>query len=299
MAKVKDVKLHNNKNLAAIITVAVICFWCALLLLMIFWAIISSFKSRPEFSGLGYYENLSPLAFPKEWLWSNYKDAFEYISVDVRGTPVKLPGLLFNSAIYAVGTTLASTVTPMMVAYACAKYRFKLGSFLHSLVLVVMVIPIVGNLSSSIQVARDFLLYDTFWGMFFMRATWTNMYFLIFYTAFKSQPTSYDEAAKIDGAGPFALFWKIDFPLVSSVFVGVLVIMFMTNWNEYYIPMVYLPSHPVVVYALYKMQAYSGTGMTIPILIAGSVIVSLPTLVLFLVFKNKIMGNISLGGIKE
>lgn len=299
MAKIKETKLHNNKNLAAIITTAVICCWCALLLLMLGWAIISSFKSRPEFSGLGYYEDVSPLELPQKWLWSNYKDAFEYISVDVRGAKVKLPGLLMNSAIYAVGTTLASTITPMMVAYACAKYKFKLGSFLHSLVLVVMVVPIVGNLSSTIQVSRDFHLYDNFWGMFFMRATWTNMYFLIFYTAFKSQPTSYDEAAKIDGAGPFDLLLKIDFPLVSSVFVGVLVIMFMTNWNEYYIPMIYLPSYPVVVYALYKMQAYSGTGMTIPILIAGSVIVSLSTLILFLVFKNRIMGNISIGGIKE
>ena len=112
-------------------------------------------------------------------------------------------------------------------------------------------------------------------------------------------PNALLEAAKIDGAGPFDLFFKIDFPLVSSVFIGVLVIMFMTNWNEYYIPMVYLPSHPVVVYALYKMQAYSGTGMTIPILIAGSVIVSMPTLLLFLIFKERIMGNISLGGIKE
>ena len=297
--KIKETKLHKNNDPVSIFSFFILLAWTILLFSLIIWGFFSSLKIRPEFSGIGKYDNTSPLAFPEKWLWSNYKDAFQFIAVPVSSYFVRFGEMMLNSLIYAIGCTFCSTVSPMLVAYACAKYEFKLGKVLYMIVLTVLVIPIVGNQASELQMSRLLGLYDNFLGVFFMRAGFTNMYFLIFYEAFNGQSNTYAEAARIDGAGDFTVFFRIAIPLIIPVFVGVAILVFIDAWNNYSVSLIYLPSHPVVTLGLFYMQGNTATKMTIPILISGAYIVCVPTIVLFVLFRDKIMGNLSIGGIKE
>ncbi len=297
--KIKETKLHKNNDPASVAAFCLLIAWTALLFSLLIWGFLSSLKNRPEFSGFGRYDKTSPLALPEKWLWSNYKDAFRMIAVPVGSYEVLFGEMMVNSVIYAVGCTFFSTVSPMLAAYACAKYDFKFGKLLYMVVLTVLVIPIVGNQASELQMSRLLGLYDNFPGVFFMRAGFTNMYFLIFYEAFKGQSNTYAEAARIDGAGDFTVFFRIAIPLAVPVIVGVAILVFIDAWNNYTVSLIYLPSHPVVTLGLFYMQSNTATNMTVPILIAGAYIVCIPTLVLFVAFRNKIMGNLSIGGIKE
>ena len=117
---------------------------------------------------------------------------------------------------------------------------------------------------------------------------------------FTSLSASYEEAAKIDGAGNFTLMVRIMFPLVASTYFTVLLLNFITFWNDYQIPLIYIRTRPTVAYGLFLFNlAGGGSVNTTPMKLAGSFLVMLPILIVFLVFQKRLMGNIHMGGLKE
>ena len=113
-------------------------------------------------------------------------------------------------------------------------------------------------------------------------------------------PQDYMDAAKVDGANNYSVYFRIALPMASKMFLTIALLVFVGKWNEYEGPTLFLPSHPVLAVGLINYSnSYKADVSNIPMKLAGALIVSLPMFIIFLCFRNKLMGNISMGGLKE
>ena len=240
-----------------------------------------------------------------------YKYAFKVFSYKVpigEGVIVHLDKLYLNSILYAGGCGLASTVVPCIAAYACARYKYKFSRIMHTTVIITMMIPIVGSQPSEIKMAVDTGIFDTFYGLWIMRANFLGMYFLMFYDICKALPTSFSEAAKMDGANNFQIFFKIALPLIKNTFMTVFLIRFIAFWNEYQVPMLYTPSYPTVAMGLNELMSFAGGAphlkkgyfdmVETPSRMAAAVLTAAPVCILFGCFQKRLLGNLTMGGVK-
>lgn len=212
-----------------------------------------------------------------------------------------VPKLLGETLLYAIGSTVITTASHAITAYIAARYgHHKIAAILYPIVIVTMLLPIVGNLPSEIEMMHKLLIYDEIWGLWLMKGGFLGTNFLIFYATFKSISWEYAEAAFVDGASHYRVLFQIMIPLAATSMGALALITFITYWNDWRVTLQYMPSHVVIAYALYYLQEDTSTqeGFDVCIKLAGSMSVALPMLLLFIIFKNKLMGNLTIGGIK-
>lgn len=280
------------------VLLTILIFYALTIIIPLVWALITSFKS---YFG-DYYKN--KIGLPVKWMFSNYLSAIKNFKTKVQTVSGEFLtydflGMAGNSILYAVGCSLFSTLIPCITGYAMAKFRYKFSDVLYVVVLITMALPIVGNLASEINMARALGIYDTFFGIWIMSANFAGQYTLVFFATFRSIPGGYAEAAEIDGANEFVIMVKIMLPLVIKTFGAIMLIKFIAYWNEYESAMIYLKSHPVISYGIWAFNGNTTQGMNgVPMKLTGCMLLLLPVLVIFLIFQNKLMGNVSMGGIK-
>lgn len=264
------------------------------IILMFAWAIGASLKSSAGYAA-------DPVWFNTEFLFENYLTAFlNGFDMIIDGVKhVFIEEMFFNSIIYSAGGALCQTFCTSVVAYLIAKYDCRFSRFMHNVIIVTMILPIIGALPSQIQIMDMLHLRNTFTGTFVMHYGFTNVYYLVFYAAYKKISWTYAESALIDGANHFQIFYKIMMPLTSSLFKTTFIIMFITYWNDYQTPMLFLENKPVLAWGLYEFfHSYSNQLASGTVKIAGGIIVLIPLVLLFIAFRNKLMNNETEGGIK-
>lgn len=293
-------KTHVSAKVLWIVLGIILALYTLSLLFMIAWGILTSLKDRLDFirnviglPGSGY-----------GWKFSNYFTAFNSFSVTVEAgagfRTVYLAEMFLNSLLYALGCSIASTTCACFMAYITARFPYKFSKVVYAVVIVTMIVPIVGNLPSEIQMSRSLGLFDTFLGVWLMKANFLGMYFLVFYAVFRGVPKDYAEAAKIDGGGNCTVLFRIMLPMVAGTYFTVVLLNFITFWNDYQVPLIYLPNHPTVAYGLYRFNfASSGSLSSVPMKLAGSFLVLLPILIIFLIFHKRLLGKVHMGGLKE
>ena len=110
---------------------------------------------------------------------------------------------------------------------------------------------------------------------------------------------AYSEAAKIDGASQFRVMVQVVLPLCIGTIMTVFLLNFITYWNDYQIPMVYLPSHPVAAFGMYEFQNVMTSELAnTPTRLSGIFIMAAPIVVVFALLNKRLMVNLSVGGIK-
>lgn len=281
---------------------SILILYVLLLLFPMVWAILTSFKSYEEYSIL---ENIIgiPMASNISEILQNYKDAWTYgyanAVVDGQTYYFTIPNQFLNSLLYSGGCMITATLTPCITAYTTARYNYKFSKVVYNIVIVAMILPIVGSMPSEIELTKALGMYDTFWGLWLQKANFLGTYFLIFYAQFKMIPVAYSEAARIDGASHFYTMIKVILPLSKGTIGTVALLNFVTFWNDYQVPMVFLPSKPVLAYGMYQFSQRIGQVVSsVPMRISYMVVVILPILLVFLVAHKRLMGNISVGGLK-
>ena len=309
-------KKKKNKMDYAVITViaAILIVYSAIMILILVWGFITSLKSNMDFSTMG-----NVLGFPNsdfsrnEILFSNYKTIWEnfsftktisYYSGDTlirHFSDNSFFSILLNTVLYAVVGSAIQAFVPAVMGYLVVKYPGKVSSFINALMLFVLAFPIVGNSSTMVRLLRTMNLYDNFLGMFIMKFNFTGMYFFMFQAFFHDLSDSYAEAAEIDGASQMRVMFGIYIPLAWKMVMTIMLILFVVCWNDYQNPFLYLPTKPTLAYAVFYL-AYENNQVqmaSLPIKTAACMILALPIIVLFIFLKDKIMGNVTLGGVKE
>ena len=289
-------------NPLAVFLGAVLITYTLILFFFIFYDFYSSLKTRIEF-------RQSAISFPSDWFggFANYAEALDAVKMEAATDQIGvkrtfyLEDMFLNSLGYALGCSFTATLVPCLVAYVTAKYRFRFNSVLYMTVIFVMVTPIVGSAPSQIYVMDElFGIYNSFFGMWFMTANFLGTYYLVFYGIFKGLSWEYAEAAFIDGASHLNVMVRVMFPLIRTTFGVVMLLNFIGYWNDYSTPLLFMPKYPTAAMGVqfFQRAADNKYKAHVPIRLAASVLLMAPVLITFVLFRNKLAGNLTVGGIK-
>ncbi|WP_018465284.1 carbohydrate ABC transporter permease [Calidithermus timidus] len=208
---------------------------------------------------------------------------------------------LLNSVVISLIYTGLSVLLASLAGYAFARFRFWGSSALFTVVIATLTIPyFVVVIPQYILIAREFKLTNTYWavvlpglanslGVFYMRQS------------FLSLPNSLLEAARIDGAGEWRIFFQIALPLVRPAMAALSLILFLTAWNDYLWPLLVLSpdnkaalTAPVALGSLIGLTRVSWGGIMV-----GAVLMTVPFLILFVFLQRQFVAGIAAGGVKD
>ncbi len=246
------------------------------------WTILNSLKDKYE-----YLESV--VALPKDWLFSNYIEAFKVLEAGDKNVFL----MLGNSLWLALGTPTINILTAATASYVMAKYKFPGRDLIWGIMITIMIIPIYGSTASTYTMYRQLGIFDSPLILISKICGIGGSMMLI--AAFEGVSKTYMEAAFLDGAGHFRVFWQIMLPQVTGLLSALWIMSFITEWNAYMYPIMYLPSYVTLSSGLYIYQVEQGRKLNTPILFAGAILCIIPVIILFVAFQDKFL-NMSYGG---
>ncbi len=266
-----------------------IVLYTVLMLISIFmilpfvWMLSTSFKMPQDIFGY------PPRLIPEHPVLANYVFIFQ---------EKNLLGVMANTVVIALSTTLLSLFFTALGGYGFAKFNFLGKDILFALLLATLIIPGAVMMVPSFVIMRELGWVDTFWPLIVPGAA--NAFGIFFFRQYIS--TINDElidAARIDGATEFRIFWSIILPIIAPGMTSLGLIFFMRSWNDYLGPLIYLksPQHHTITLAINALNG--GAGLT-PWgqQMAMSVISLIPLLIIFLVFQRQFVEGITAGAVK-
>lgn len=299
MQKLKMMPPPFKKRKISIFTISIfviLLIYFLAMLIPFLWATYSAFNDPTEYY-LYYTLNTK---FPTTLTFDNFTLALgKYTLRTDDGSTYSFFGMIGNSVIYSVGCAFFYTLTPCIVAYCAARFKFKFSKVIYAFVIITMSLPIIGSMPSEIRMLKAIGLYDSFFGMFVLRMNFLSIYFLIFYAQFQMIPMTYSEAAKVDGASNFRIMTRIILPQCIPTIVTVFLLSFITFWNDYQIPLYYIPNYPTVAYGLfYYVNNLPLELQAIPIQLAALIGLTVPIIIVFALLNRYLKLNVATGGIK-
>lgn len=337
MPKTEKKVVWNAEKILTVIVFIILIVYSLFLLYMIAWGIMSSLKSKLDFQvnvlgfpnldensiysshnaffkfenyltvfkSMVFKENDTKVVYYKgNTLITNYATRWfpELFGVSTRAEyrSATLIDMLINTVLYALGSAVICALVPALTAYLCAKYEYGLSHVIFVVYTVIMCVPIVGAYPTQLQFLQQTGLYNTLLGTYVQKMTGSGMYYFVYYAFYRGLSNTYREAAEIDGASELHIMCNVFFPMSLKIIATVFLIQFVMYWNDYQTPLLYLPSWPTLAYAVHRITISPIKELNFaPVQIAASTMLAIPVLVLFIIFKEQLMGNISLGGIKE
>lgn len=309
MKKINFKKKTQKSSLFAILGTG-LSIYAIIMITLLIWAFITALKfPSGHFNEFRDREFMFLEGAPWQWAWSNFVTVFNYLKVRIYintsiGTIEEsrdIFQMLINTLLYAIGGAFVSMIVPCLVGYATSMTKFKFNKVMNGIVWTTIIIPIIGSGTSEIEMMIRLGIYDTWIGFFAQKAYFITIYYLIFQAAFKSLPYSLVESAYLDGANDYRVMFNIMLPLVKNLMLTIVLILFITFWNDYNYPLLYLRTKPTLAYGVYYLFHINHENAieNEPMKLAGSMILFTPILILFVCFKDKLMSNLSMGGVKE
>ena len=316
---------ENNKSLANKIFIYTVCTLLAIyalsIVLTLCWGLLSSFKNQYEFM-----INKNWIGFPtldENAIVNSRKEVFELWNFQVivrdyhyveercvsnyvingvwyrKEAVGGFPMVVLNTFVYTVVGSFLHAFIPAITAYAVTKFDNPVGKLMTGAALFAMTTPVVGSQASFLTMMRQIGLYDTFAGFLLQKATFGGMYFFVFSAFYQSLPDSFSEAAEIDGASYFNILVTIIIPLSMKMISTVLLIQFINGWNDYQTAYMYMPTHPTIAYTVWFLTTNNAVGNgDMVVRIAAAMLLAIPILTAFIILKDKMMGNLTMGGLK-
>lgn len=278
---------RKRKRAGKIVIFLLLVLFAVYFLFPFVWMLSVSLQTEKEMmTTVGFWDAL----IPNSWRFLNYKDVF--------GT-IPFARYFLNSAIIAAANVLGTIASASVVAYAFAKLRWPGRALCYTIMLVTMMLP------ASVLMIPTYKMYS--------KLGLTNSWFPLILPAFlgggagniiliqqffKGIPRELMEAAKIDGASEVQILLKIMMPLSKPVLATVAVFTFLFTWNDYLGPLIYVndPDLMTVALALRSFQSQSSTNWGL--LMAGSVISMIPSLLIFIFCQKYFLEGIKAGAIK-
>ena len=283
-------KIRKNKKISVVLIVVSVIFaiYSFSLAVVPIWGLIMSLKEPFDYL-------TDKMAFPKPMQFSNYIYAFEQL----RNEGLSVEVMLFNSIWHSIGGTFLTVFACLTAGYVCAKYRYTVCKIWYWTVIATMMIPIVGSLGASVKLSIDLGIYNN-------PATLVSSYsavgsqFVIMFAFFKGVDWGYAEAAFIDGAGHTRVFFQIMVPQAISPVIALSLTIFISKWGDAQGPIIYLPDYPTLASGFYEFQTKMAESneKNFPALFAGLFMVSLPIIILYIAFQDKLMSMNIGGGLK-
>jgi len=250
----------------------------------LYWLVISSFKTPREFSQI-----------PPTWFPVN--PTLEQVGRAL--TEVPFAQSLLNSVIIAGGCTISVVITSTFTGFVFAKHRFRGRDVIFWTIIATMFLPPVVTLVPLYAIVNGMGLGDSYLGV--MLPWLANAFGIFLMRQFiSSVPDELIEAARMDGAGEFRIVVQFIVPLVKPAIVTLAIFMFVYAWNNFLWPVTILRSEELypVVLTVQRLMAYTMTFDYRNVVLAGTLLASLPTLILFLLAQRVFVQGIAATGIK-
>lgn len=294
--KVKEsnfIFMKKTKGEKVVHTVMFIVFflYALSLLLPLVWLVLQSFFDPVRYNIIRVREGA--LTWPKAWHFENYKKAFNVLYYN----ETNFLGMIFNSLWFIFIAETWCMLWGLIVAYIFAKYSFKGRGPFYNLIIFTLIVPVTGTTGAMYRLVSALNLYDT--GPLFVIATGIGGFgsgFLINYGIFKGISWSYAEAVFIDGGGNNTVFFRVMLPQAIPAISAIMVSTMIGHWNEVTQFLLYMPSTPTVATGLYSISIQNTIKK--PLYFAGLVVSIIPVLILYSFMADKMMKNLSIGGLK-
>ena len=231
-----------------------------------------------------------PQWFPTNPDWSNYATVF---------TSVPYATYVFNSAIVSVSVVVGQLVTAGLAGYAFARLRFPGKNILFWLIMATLMIPLQATIIPVFELISTFHLNDTLISLI-VPAWVTPFGVFLLRQYFMGLPHELEEAAVLDGAGPWQVFRRVYLPLGLPGFAILAILSFNGTWNDYFRPLIFLTSqqHFTVPLGVVSLLGYLGTG-SISVVLAGVVLSVLVVLIVYLFGQRYLLEGLTAGSLKS
>jgi len=271
------------RTFGKIILYALLIVIAGITLAPLVWMVSASFMP------VGQASTFPPPLLPERFTLEHYMSLF---------TRQNLARYLFNSAFLAVSITAISLVINSMAGYAFAKYRFRGRDSLFKLLIASMVIPSQVTMLPLFLMLNKMGVINTYVGVIIPGMASVFGIFLIRQFAL-SVPDSLIEAARMDGAGDFRIYWSLILPLCKPVLITLAIFTFMGTWNDFLWPLIVMTDDSMytlpVALASLSLEHVQDTEL----MMAGSVLTVAPVLILFAAVQKYYISGIMAGAVKE
>ena len=267
------------------ITYALLTFWAVLVLFPFYWMVLTSVKSYGA-----YNSEWIPQLYTLSPTLQNYRDAF---------TAVPLGGYFTNTIVFTVVTTALMLVVTVLAAFAFARLDFKGKDLAFTLFLSLMMIPTELVVITNYVTITNADLRNTFTGLILPSVT-SVFYIYLLKENFSQIPDELYYAAKVDGTSDLKYLFKVLMPICRPTVVTITILKVIECWNSYVWPRLVTDDQAyfLVSNGIQEIRENGFGRENIPAMMAAVVVISVPLIVLFLIFRKKIMAGVSRGGMK-
>lgn len=278
-------RARTRRTAVRTVTYLLLILWAAVVLFPFYWMILTSVKSYGAYNSeyIPQFFTLSPTV-------ENYREAF---------TAVPLGRYFLNTILFTVVTTalMLAVIIPAAFAFARLEFRGKNAAFL--LFLSLMMIPNELVVITNFVTVTGWDMRNTFQGLILPSVT-SVFYIYLLKENFEQIPDSLYYAAKVDGASDWRYLWRIMLPISRPTVVTVTILKVIECWNSYVWPRLITdnPDYFLVSNGIQEIRENGFGRENIPAMMAAVVVISVPLMVLFLLFRKKIMEGVSRGGTK-
>ncbi|MER5897429.1 carbohydrate ABC transporter permease [Streptomyces sp. NPDC001876] len=256
----------------------------AVVLVPLVVVVLTSLKTGSEVANSG------PLSLPGDWFnFANYATAIE------QGAMLRAFG---NTTLILVVSTAGTVLIGSMTAYAIDRFQFRLKRLVMGLFLLATLVPGVTTQVATFQVIDDLGAFNSRWAPILLYTGTDIVSIYIFLQFIRSIPVSLDEAARIDGANSWTIYRKIILPMLRPAIATVVIVKGIAIYNDFYVPFLYMPDPELgtISTALFRFKGPFGAHWET--ISAGTIVVIVPTLVVFLALQRFIYSGFAAGSTK-
>lgn len=268
-----------------VVIYTLLILWAVMVLFPFYWMILTSVKSYSS-----YNSEYVPSFFTLSPTMQNYIDAF---------TTVSLGRYLWNTLIFTVITTAIMLVVITLAAFAFARLEFRGKNIAFALFLSLMMIPNELVIITNFVTITNLDLRNSFLGLILPSVT-SVFYIYLLRENFAQIPDELYYAAKVDGTSDLRYLRKVMIPICRPTLITIIILKVIECWNSYVWPRLITddPNYYLVSNGIQEIRENGFGRENIPAMMAAVVIISLPLIVLFLIFRKKVMAGVSRGGTK-
>jgi multiple sugar transport system permease protein len=267
------------------ITYLLLTFWAVIVLFPFYWMLLTSVKSYSA-----YNSEYTPSFITLSPTLQNYSDAF---------TAVPLARYFVNTLIFTVITTAAMLFVTVLAAYAFARLEFAGKNLVFTIFLSLMMIPNELVIITNYVTITNLDLRNTFAGLILPSVT-SVFYIYLLKENFEQVPDQLYYAAKVDGTSDLKYLWKVMMPICRPTIVTITILKVIECWNSYVWPRLITDDQAyfLVSNGIQEIRENGFGRENIPAMMAAVVVISVPLIILFLIFRKKIMAGVARGGTK-
>ena len=275
----------KSASLSKALIYVFLVIWAVIVLFPFYWMVLTSVKSFAS-----YNSEYIPRFFTTEPTLQNYADAF---------TTVPLGRYFLNTLIFTVATTGLMMLVIVPAAFAFARLEFKGRNLVFALFLSLMMIPTELVIITNYVTIVNWNLRNTYLGLILPSVT-SVFYIYLLKENFEAIPDELYQAAKVDGTSDLKYLVKVMIPICQPTVVTIIILKVIECWNSYVWPrlITYDANYYLVSNGIQEIRENGFGRENTPAMMAAVVVISVPLIVLFLIFRKKIMAGVSRGGTK-